>query len=235
MSQETDEARALRLERAYHAALKADADYDILDPLRGELEETYRRILETNPDDADILTDLAVLLSTDVQLPDGESVELLWRVFDRDRGDEDACNNLVSVLEALSEEEEVDEVYRQASEAGNLQAAFELAARLDERGDLEEAEPLYRRAAEAGHADALANLADILEERGDSEAAMTLFRQALLDGGSESLNQVGRSIAKYDPERAVALFRRLVGAGDDTAPSNLAELMNPGRHWSNRS
>ncbi|MGY0059851.1 hypothetical protein ACWY4P_25460 [Streptomyces sp. LZ34] len=61
MSQETDEARAIRLEREYRDALKADADYDILDSLRGELEETYRRILETNPDDANTLTALAVL------------------------------------------------------------------------------------------------------------------------------------------------------------------------------
>ncbi|MES4908415.1 MULTISPECIES: hypothetical protein [unclassified Streptomyces] len=174
MSGETDRAKAIRLEREYRDALEAEADYDILDPLRGELEASYRRILETDPDDADTLTALAVLLSTDVQVPDGESVELLWRVFDMDRADEDACESLVSLLESLSEEEEADEVYRQASEAGNLRATFELAARLDERGDLNEAEPLYRRAAEAGDAQALANLADLLEERGDHEAAAAL-------------------------------------------------------------
>ncbi|MEU5030320.1 hypothetical protein [Streptomyces milbemycinicus] len=174
MSEEADQARAVRLEQAYRDALEAEADYDILDPLRGELEETYRRILETHPDDADTLTALAVLLSTDVQVPDGESVELLWRVFDMDRADEDVCESLVGLLENLSEEEEADEVYRLASEAGNLQATFELAARFDERGDLEEAEPLYRRAAEAGNAHAVANLAALLEERGDHEAATAL-------------------------------------------------------------
>ncbi|MGW3567019.1 hypothetical protein ACWDSL_24640 [Streptomyces sp. NPDC000941] len=174
MSEETDRAKAVRLERQYRDALEAEADYDILDPLRGELEETYRRILETDPDDANTLIELAVLLSTDVQVPDGESVELLWRVFDMDRADEDVCESLVGLLENLSEEEEADEVYRLASEAGNLQATFELAARFDERGDLEEAEPLYRRAAEAGHAHAVANLAALLEERGDHEAATAL-------------------------------------------------------------
>ncbi|MGO4421235.1 tetratricopeptide repeat protein, partial [Streptomyces sp. MCAF7] len=88
--------------------------------------------------------------------------------------DEDVCESLVGLLENLSEEEEADEVYRLGSEAGNLQATFELAARFDERGDLEEAEPLYRRAAEAGNAHAVANLAALLEERGEHEAATAL-------------------------------------------------------------
>ena len=39
MSEETDRAKAVRLEREYRDALEAEADYAILDPLRGELEE----------------------------------------------------------------------------------------------------------------------------------------------------------------------------------------------------
>ncbi|AQW48405.1 tetratricopeptide repeat protein [Streptomyces violaceusniger] len=228
MHQETDQATAIRLqEEAYYGALNADADYDELVSLRTELEATYRRTLETNPDDMDALTGLGVLLTTLVQLPGPEAVELLQRAFDLDHSDEDACTNLATLLEQVGDEEEVDTVYQQALEAGNSKAVFELAARLDERGEVEEAEPLYRRAAEAGHAWAIANLANLLAERGADDQVTRLFHHALAEGGSASLNRVGRSIAKHDTKRAAILFQRLIEAGDDTARANLTELTNP--------
>ncbi|MFE7105536.1 tetratricopeptide repeat protein [Streptomyces sp. NPDC057575] len=228
MHQESDQAAAIRLqEEAYYGALSADADYDELVSLRTELEASYRRTLETDPDDVDTLTGLGVLLTTLVQLPGPDAVELLERAFELDPSDEDACTNLATLLGEVGDEEEVDMVYQKALEAGNSNAAFELAARLDERGEVEEAEPLYRRAAEAGHADAMANLADLLAERGADDEVTRLFRHALAEGGSASLNQSGRSIAKYNTERAATLFQRLIEAGDDTARVNLTELTSP--------
>jgi Flp pilus assembly protein TadD len=143
----------------YRRAIEAD-DVHALHNLaslhedRGEVEQAeqlYRKALDVNANDSRALTNLAALLDTDEWLPGAETVSLLRRAFDLDPSDRVALNNLVNVWAEVADEDEVGEVYRQAGEAGNVDALFELAARLDERGDVENAEVLYRRAASAGH------------------------------------------------------------------------------------
>ena len=198
---------------------------DTDDVERERAKDAYRRALEADPDDVEALTGLAVLQLADEQLPSPESLALLERAFDLDRGDTVAFENLVNAFAEVADEEELDEVFREAAAAGNTEAVFELAARFDERGDVEEAETLYREAAEAGHVAALANLADLLDERGEHEKAETLFRQAVAAGRGTALNEHGRTLAKlHATERAASVFRRLINAGDGTAQHNLDSL-----------
>jgi TPR repeat protein len=132
-----------------------------------ELKERCRKALELTPDDAELLTELAVLELHDLQVPHGEGVELLQRAFDLDRSDTISFSNYLGVLAEVADEEEIDEVCLQAIEAGNVTAMFELGVRLDERDEPREAIPHLRRAAANGHAEASSYLAALLREVGD--------------------------------------------------------------------
>ncbi|BDM70262.1 hypothetical protein HEK616_37490 [Streptomyces nigrescens] len=132
-----------------------------------ELKERCRRALDVTPDDAELLTELAVLELHDLQVPHGAGVELLQRAFDLDRRDSISFHNYLNVLAEVADEEEIDEVCLQAIEAGNVAAMFELGVRLDERDEPGEAVPHLRRAADNGHAEARSYLAAVEREVGD--------------------------------------------------------------------
>lgn len=132
-----------------------------------ELKERCRSALDVTPDDAELLTELAVLELHDLQVPHGEGIELLRRAFDLDRRDTISFYNYLNVLAEVADEEEIDEVCLQAIEAGNVTAMFELGVRLDERDEPREAIPHLRRAADNGHTEAPSYLAAVLREVGD--------------------------------------------------------------------
>lgn len=80
-----------------------------------------------------------------------------------------------------SKEEAADrglETYRQADEAGDPAAAYNLAVVLQTKGDDEEAEEAFRRADERGHPIAPFALGELLEERGDEEGAREAFERS---------------------------------------------------------
>ncbi|MGN9837553.1 hypothetical protein ACTMTI_05465 [Nonomuraea sp. H19] len=133
-----------------------------------KLKERCRKELQDTPDDVGLLSQLAALELYDLQVPHGEGINLLQRAFDVDRSDTISFSNYIDVLAEVADAEEIDEVYLQAIEAGNVDAMVELSDRLYER-DYErdavlKAIPYMRRAAEAGHAKAQDILAELLKE-----------------------------------------------------------------------
>jgi Flp pilus assembly protein TadD len=227
MEEEQDRAR-------YRRALELDpTDVDVLTRLadlehkRGKPEEAealYRRALNVDPNDIRALTSLAALLDED-EMPGTEVVSLLRRAFELKPADPTCLWNLVHTLSELGKDEDVDEAFRRAGDAGSAEALFELGARLDERGDVDEAESLYRRALAGGYLEALDNLAVLLEERGATAEARTLYRGAVTSGHAARLRRSALRWARvHEVERAEALLQRLIDAGDAEAADMLTEL-----------
>jgi predicted component of type VI protein secretion system len=110
-------------------------------------------------------------------------------------------------------------LYRQAADAGNEAAAWQLAGLLDERGDLDGAVQVLRARADAGDGYAAGRLASLLAERGDLDGL-----RARADAGDE---YAAWRLADLLAERGdLDGLRARADAGDEAAAWRLAGLLD---------
>jgi len=80
------------------------------------------------------------------------------------------------------EEDQAEQWYRKAADAGDADAMFNLGALLRKQGKEDQAEQWYRKAADAGNTRAMVNLGALLAEQGEEDQAEQWYRKAA-DGG----------------------------------------------------
>lgn len=146
-----------------------------------ESERIYRRILSQQPDHADVMQNLAILLGQAGR--NDQALELCRRVVALKPNSAEARSNLGNALHMLGRSDEAIDAYRRAIV---LNAAFALAHYnlgnvLKGRGRIDEAIAAYRDAIriQPGHVDALNNLANTLAAAGRSSEALSIFHQAI--------------------------------------------------------
>ena len=106
---------------------------------------------------------------------------------------EDVNQSLADRPDHPSKEEAADrglETYRQADEAGDPAASYNLGVVLQTKGETEEAEEAFRRADERGHPIAPFALGELLEERGDHEGAREAFERSAERGYERARNRL---------------------------------------------
>ncbi|WP_055490263.1 tetratricopeptide repeat protein [Streptomyces sp. TP-A0356] len=114
---------------------------------------------------------------------DDRSEAKAWYRFGVALGDPDAMNALATLLEDVAgEEQEAQELYRAAVEAGVPLASANLGTFLIGRGAVEEGMALLRRAADEGHGEAAYRLAGCLDQQGGSDEAEKWYRKAAAEG-----------------------------------------------------
>ena len=110
---------------------------------------------------------------------------------------------------------------RARADAGDEDAAWQLAELLAERGDLDGAEQILRARADAGDGHAAWRLAELLAERGDLDEAVQSARRA--DAGDR---HAAEQLAELLAERGdLDELRARADAGDGDAAMRLAELL----------
>ncbi|MFB4317574.1 hypothetical protein [Actinomadura sp. 21ATH] len=123
-------------------------------------------------------------------------------------------------------------LYRQAADAGDLDALRNLAYRRQEAGDRQGAERLYRQGADAGDPYALWALADLWEEAGDREGAGRLYRQAADAGHPRAWSYLAELREEAgDREGAERAAQQGADAGDPDALWNLAYRRRAAGDW----
>ncbi|MFF0198745.1 sel1 repeat family protein (plasmid) [Streptomyces anulatus] len=116
--------------------------------------------------------------------------------------------------------------YRQAVDAGNVIAGFNLGLLLAEAGRADEAEGFYRRAAEAGHCGAMVNLGNLLADVGLADEAESFYRQAADAGDAIAMYGLGVLLAEAGrTDEAEGFYRQAVDAGYSGAVVNLGLLL----------
>ena len=109
-------------------------------------------------------------------------------------------------------------LYRNAIDAGDRDAAWQLTRLLEERGDLDGLTQVLRARAEAGDMDAIVRLVQLLAERGDPDGL-----RALADAGDEDAAFVRAKLLARRGD--LEGLRALADAGNKRAASQLARLL----------
>lgn len=146
-----------------------------------EAETIYRNILCEQPDHADALNLLGMLLAQTGR--ETEAVELIRRAI-RFKPEEAAARyNLGTILRDLHRTDEAIAEYRQAIrlKPDFAEAYNNLGIALRQMGQVKDAVAAYRRAIvlKPDHVGALCNLGNALSEDGHSEESIRAFRQAI--------------------------------------------------------
>ncbi len=117
-------------------------------------------------------------------------------------------------------------LYRHAADAGDRDAASQLAELLAKRGDLDGAVQILRARADAGDGPAASRLADLLGRRGDLDGAVQILRPRADAGDKNAAWQLAELLGRRgDLDGAVQILRPRADAGDWHAASRLAELL----------
>ncbi|MFK4206727.1 tetratricopeptide repeat protein [Streptomyces sp. NPDC030920] len=135
-----------------------------------------------------------------------------------------------TMLTALGESDQAEELYEQAAELGHRDSRFSLMAIRERSGDHAEAEAMARQAAEAGDPGFLLDLAELRGAAGDSIAAEALAWEAAGYGYPLALAHLAR-MAEETGDTAEAESRALLAtnAGDVNAIRFLRETR--ARFW----
>ncbi|WP_331765896.1 helix-turn-helix domain-containing protein [Embleya sp. NBC_00896] len=127
--------------------------------------------------------------------------------------------------ELADDREGAESFYRQATDAGDPEAARFLGQMREGAGDREAAEALYQQAADAGEADALRGLARLREAVGDSEGAEAFYRQAADAGHTNAFTDlVFMRERAGDRQGAETYARQSADAGGAFPLTNLSVL-----------
>jgi Tfp pilus assembly protein PilF/cellulose biosynthesis protein BcsQ len=148
-------------------------------------EKLYRRALEIDPTDGNLLGNFANFL-TDVKRDHKEAEKLYRKALEIDPKNASSLGNFANFLKNVKgDHKEAEKYYRKALEvdpkhANNLGNFANFLT--DKKGDHKEAEKYYRKALEIDpkHANSLGNFANFLADvKGDHKEAEKLFRAAL--------------------------------------------------------
>lgn len=194
-----------------------------------DAEAGYRRLLESEPNNADALHLLGVL-GLQMQRPE-DAVALITRAVTIRPKNPNFLNNLGEAHRALGQNQEAAKYFKRAIKINPADPAphNNLGNALAELGRAAEAEACYRRALgiESGDAEVLCNLGDVLKSQGKLEEAAASFRRAAaIDPQSlpalENLSQVVSLLGEQ--EEAVACYRKIAARKetDPVAHNNLA-------------
>lgn len=199
-----------------------------------EAEAGYRAILQDNPEDANALQLLGLVLHA--RGDNDEAAALIRKAVDIVPNNPTFLSNLGSVLLAAGRPEEAREPLETAHREAPADAEirYNLATALHELVELGAAADQYRAVLETapGHAGARINLGTILQDRDDFAGAEALFDSVLRDEPDnplalKNLARLRRHQGEIDAARA--LFRRAASAapGDPDIPFGLsmAELL----------
>jgi tetratricopeptide (TPR) repeat protein len=180
-----------------------------------EAELFYRNVLSVQPDNADALHLLGVVIGAR-GLHD-QAVELIRQAIAQKPQVAEFHNNLGTTLGDLDRTLEAETAFRQAValKSNYAEAHRNLGLSLRKQGRLEEAVIAFRKATEhrQNYGEALANLAATLRELGESNAAADAERKALeIQGGPpEAYSTLGLDLRKLRRlEQAVDLLRQAV-------------------------
>ena len=122
---------------------------------------------------------------------------------------------------SLAERGDLDGL-RARADAGDMNAAFQLARLLEERGDLDGATRVLRALADAGVLDAASWLADLLRERGDLDGLTQVLRARADAGDRDAAAQLPKLLAERGDLDGL---RARADAGDMNAAFQLASVL----------
>ena len=176
-----------------------------------EAETVYRRMLEIEPDHADALHFLGVLLH---QRGSGDAaVELIEKSIALQPGQPDRHNNLGNVFVELGKLPEATHAYEKAIalQPGHADAYNNLGAVLRARGQFEEAAAAYQKAVDLdpNHVNAYNNFGNLLSSRGMVKEALEYYCKAVTAQPSHAPSRKLLGIAYYrigQIERAANVF-----------------------------
>ncbi|WP_344350344.1 hypothetical protein [Catellatospora coxensis] len=115
---------------------------------------------------------------------------------------------------------------RRRADAGDGEAAWELAGLLRERGDIAGVVTVLRHRANADDASAARELTRLLRERGDVDGAVAVLRRRADAGDREAARELAGLLRECgDVDGAVAVLRRRADAGGWEAARELALLL----------
>ncbi|MBP7778305.1 MAG: tetratricopeptide repeat protein [Acidobacteria bacterium] len=156
-----------------HACLAARASDN------GWREFLARRALTFNPDDLNVLMEMAAMLQATAR--PAEALEYLTRHEALAPGDHHALVQQGRVLGDLGRLAEAEAVLTRATAVRDAAAEYNLGAVLDRRGQWDEARRRYERALAINpfHTRAMNDLAAGLDRRGDTPAALAWFEKAV--------------------------------------------------------
>ncbi|MFH9009035.1 tetratricopeptide repeat protein, partial [Streptomyces afghaniensis] len=138
-----------------------------------------------------------------------------------------AAFNLGLLLDEAGRDQEAEEMYRRAADAGNTDAANNLGILLDEAGRDQEAEEMYRRATNAGDTDAAYNLGNLLAKAGRNPEAEEMYRRTADAGHTKAAFNLGNLLAEAGRDQeAEEMYRRAIDAGNTDAANNLGNLLD---------
>jgi Flp pilus assembly protein TadD len=178
-----------------------------------EAAECYRQALRLDPDHADALNNLGVLLMLEGQL--AEAVDCFRHALRGNPHHTDAHNNLGAALFQQGHLAEEIECYHEAlrSNPNNADAHNNLGIALQGQGRPDEAIEHFRRAVRGNpdHAEAHNNLGIALYEQGRPDEAIECFRQALRCNPhhADALNSLGFLLKRQRSQaEALVCFRQ---------------------------
>ena len=198
----------------------------------GEAKELYRRVLRSDPEQADALNLLGVAVHDGGD--DAEAVRLIRRAIAIDGGEAHYYTNLGNALQAAGEVDEAVAVYRRglALDPGAAKAHNNLGTALRARNRLTEAIACFRRALEIDgeYASAWSNLGAALAALERLDEASSALRRALMimPDFAEALANLGNvlHIQGKRAEAEEAMRRALeIDPGYAMAYSNLGILL----------
>ncbi|MFI8234924.1 tetratricopeptide repeat protein, partial [Streptomyces sp. NPDC085900] len=137
-----------------------------------------------------------------------------------------AAYNLGILLDEAGREQEAEEVYRRAMDAGHTGAAYNLGVLLAGAGRSAEAEEAYRRAMDAGDTDAPVGLGVLLARSGREQEAEEAYRRAMDAGHASAAYNLGILLAGAGRSaEAEEAYRRAMDGGHTDAPVGLGDLL----------
>jgi predicted O-linked N-acetylglucosamine transferase (SPINDLY family) len=201
----------------------------------GEAEGLYRQVLAKNPDEADALHLLGILLSQANRA--GEAVELLQRAAGLAPQSADVLSNLGIALSQCGRNAEAADRYRAALKLrpDHANAIINLGNLLEKDGKLEEAIPFLRKAADSQprNLEVWEKLGDALRRSGRGEEALRVFEHVvkLAPQRAEVQNYMGLTLAALGREDlAIAALEKAIRLKPDYAdPHNNLGLLLGGR------
>jgi tetratricopeptide (TPR) repeat protein len=145
-----------------------------------EVCQSHRKIIERNPNEADVLHLLGII--ADQQGEKDKAIELIGRAIALDPNAANYHTNLGNALRSAGRLDEAIAAHRKALalNPNSPEALYNLANALCPRGALAEAADAYRQSIQLKptHADAFNNLANVLKDQGNLAEALANYRQA---------------------------------------------------------
>jgi protein O-GlcNAc transferase len=191
----------------------------------GEAEQIYRRILQSDPRNADALHLLGVIAFQMGRLE--TAADLIARAIALNDGHSGFHNNLANVLKAQGKFSDAERSYLRALslKPDQADAHYNLGITLQAQGKLQDAAASYRRAlaVHPGFADAHNNLGNVLRSQGEIQGAEGCYRQALRLRANypEAQINIGNILsAQGKLDEGMVLFRQVLTANPGNAEAH---------------